>query len=129
MEYYHMTPERNVRSIQKTGLVPGSLRSFSSEAERKAVGRAIFLARSWEEARMQLDLFGGDEPGVRVRNWAIFRVSLPEGHTLLEDYEGYLYTTLPIPPSRLELVWTDTAWRKKMLEEYGHDYGEIKDEA
>jgi len=128
MVYYHMTPEKNVKRIQKEGLVPGSSRSLSSTAEREAVGDAVFLARCTEEARMQLDLFGGDEPGLKIRNWAMFEVTLPDGFSLLEDYEGYLYATRPIPPDCLRLVYTDTAWRKKVLEEYGHDYGKIKDE-
>ena len=112
-----MTPERNVKRILREGLIPGGRsKAFSSESEHTS--NAIFLGGDIDECRLQLDLFGGDEPGTRVRNWAIFEVHLPANYPIREDYEGYLYTTKPIPPKYLGLVFRDSVWRKRVLEEY-----------
>lgn len=122
MILYHMTPEKNIKRISQEGLRPGSPRAFASKEERETVGEVVFLARDIDEARLQLDLLAGDEPGTRVRNWAIFEVSLPKGWPLEEDYEGYLYTTKSIPPEYLRLAVRDSTRRKQMLEAYGYDY-------
>jgi len=118
-----MTPERNIKSILKKGLIPGGYsKAFSSESE--LTDNAIFLGSDINECRLQLDLFGGDEPGVRVRNWAIFEIHLPANYPIREDYEGYLYTTKPIPPRYLRLIFRDSVWRKERLEEYAKREGE-----
>ena len=116
--YYHMTPERNVKRILMEGLIPGG-RSKAFSGESESTSNAIFLGSDINECRLQLDLFVGDEPGTRVRNWAIFEVHLPANYPIREDYEGYLYTTKPIPPRYLKLIFRDTEWRKRVQEEYG----------
>jgi len=121
--YYHMTPEKNVKSILKEGLIPGG-RSKAFSGESELTSGTIFLGSDIDECRLQLDLFAGDEPGVRVKNWAIFEVHLPANYPIREDYEDYLYTTKPIPPRYLRLVFRDSVWRKKMLEEYARRRGE-----
>ena len=118
-----MTPERNVKRILKEGLVPGGYSKALSSAS-ELTSNAIFLGSDINECRLQLDLFGGDEPGTKVRNWAIFEVHLPANYPIREDYEGYLYTTKPIPPRYLKLIYRDTEWRKRTLEEYRRRGGE-----
>ena len=105
----------------REGLRTGKTRSLSSIKERTLHSAGgIFLGSSTEEVREQLELFSGDEPGTRTRNWAIFEVRLPENHPLLQDYEGYTYTTRDIPPQYLKLIHRDSTMFKYLKELYEH---------
>ena len=118
MILYHMTPEKNEVSILRDGLLAGKERALGSSSEQEEYGDAIFLARSIEEARLQLDLFGGDEPGARVRYWTIFEVRLPNDWPLEEDKDGYLFTRRAIPPGRLRIAFRDRDLYKKLRDTF-----------
>jgi len=114
--YYHLTPTRNLRSIKSQGLVPGQPLGFASEVEG-TTGK-VFLGRSTEECREQFNLFGGNEPGLRVKDWALLRVDLSEDWPLLRDGWDYLYTVKAIPPRFITVIYESE--RKYLRNQLGH---------
>ena len=104
-----MTPERRLPRILKEGLKV-STRKVMSASWEPSKGR-IYLGSRPEECWKQLDISG---PYVDVvSNWALLAVSLPQGHPVYEDDEGYLYTTKNIPPNYLRVYHRDTETRRR----------------
>ena len=111
---YHLTPERNLRSILREGLGPGWGKSLA--VGREVTGDRLFLARSKEEALYNLwnTLINNFEDIKGIRNWSLLEVRVPSGFPLFEDDYGFLYSTETIPPSLLRVIMKDSASDKRI---------------
>lgn len=99
---YHVTASRNVPAIQRRGLMPRLGRHSRSANERQ---RAIYLfpdADSAEDAVMNWDWWGEDEP-LSLLRVAVDQAKLRQDPGMIVEF----YVTEPIPPSDITVVTQD----------------------